>query len=159
MEHGRAVERAVNGHRVFSFCPRNGILYLRFRPSDCKTWSAGQRTGFTERSEAEYAVRAYLEGLRTTFTKVVPSATSPGAEDRLAFTRFFELLNTLPFDEKHIKRIDHTLWERNLRPNAKPSYPDLIQFLEGFWDYEKAAHVQGQLAKGQLEAVFLRTHH
>lgn len=135
-------------HRFFSFYPRNGILYVRFRPRDCKTWTTGQSTGFTDRAEAEFAVRAYLEGLRSTFTKVVPSTPATNPEDRFAFARFFELLGTLPFDAEQLKRIEHTLAERGLSAQPTTTYPDLIEFLEGFWDYDSSPYVQSQLAKG-----------
>lgn len=136
-------------HRFFSFYPRRGIIYVRFWLED-RLWSSGKSTGFKidEREDAEFAVRAYLDGLRPTYQKKASNIHKvlTGSEWH-AMERFFHELRTLPFGKEHVARIDAILLERKLREPTSRQHPTLIPFLEDFWDFEKSQYVKGRQSK------------
>lgn len=120
----------MENHRFFSLYTRRGILYVRFKPHGSRRWGSGHSTGFGEndRSGAEFAVRAYLDGIRPTFFR------SPSS--------------TLPLTPDHVDRVQTLFSERKLLVERGRVAPPLIAFLEEFWDYDKSKYVERQLATG-----------
>ncbi len=139
----------MENHRFFSFYPRRGIFYVRFKVEGCRTWGSGKSTGFSDRAEADFAVRAYLEGMRPTFHKKVPiNHKVLTAAEFLAKREFFETLKNIPLDSSDAERILEILDARRLRGADSRMSPSLIPFLEEFWDFEKSSYVAGLHAKG-----------
>jgi integrase len=141
----------VEEHRFFSFYPRKEMLYVRFRAPGSRRWGSGLSTGFgiTERPSAEYAVRAYLEGLRPSFRKIDPATQiAISATDLLGLERLFDLVRTLPLKPEHLSRIQEIFSVRKIPVEERPQAPALIPFLEEFWDFDKSKYVQRQLATG-----------
>lgn len=135
-------------HRFFSFYTREHIIYVRFRPEGVKTWGHGHSTGFDNLPDAEFSVRAYLEGLRPDFRKNSSPARVVTAEEFLSFERFFHELRTLPFTPEHARRIEEILEARKLKGEALVAYPTLVPFLLDFWNFETSKYVAGLKTRG-----------
>lgn len=140
------------GHRFFSFYARSGVLYVRFKDEFSRRYGSGKCTGFDvdEREDADFAVRAYLQGLRAGFRKANddPSARI-SAQDLLGIQRLITGLHTLPLGADDVQRINSILRERRLLDEPKRLFPVLVAFLEDFWCFESSEYVSAQLNKGK----------
>jgi len=138
----------VKSDRLFSFYGRDGIVYVRFRTDKTGLWSSGKSTGFSDRRDAEFAVRAYLEGLRPDFRKALPAgAGSTTAEEMLGIQRLFELLRTMPLTPEHRDKVLAILNER--APTAGPAAEPVVDFLVSFWSFDESKYVKRRVTTGK----------